>query len=431
MQIIDNGSNANLIKPPDETDVSYEITITAETTQSGGSNPTTSVSRGINLRSYASTSVKTEGNLSIVPFPPSAIDVLECLDPTIATLNGNKLEWVSNGTARVLAKILGITRQAKFAVSTVAAQEFTEYLSFAAGTFGKDVTDAIDGAIAAVTAETAATVNTVYSTQNHTDGIYVRNPDCWAKDFDLTCTSPWNSTAANGMAGTAISPRHVVFAQHWYVLNNATMRFVTQDNQVITRTLKNSVYVGASTGANKWTDINIGILDADLPESITPAKILPADWTDYFPTTSSTNSLGTTHLNALLRFPILYLDQEEKALVGEWMYTRLANVSANNYPHMGWVPPAVNSTRRLLYELPISGDSGNPNFAIVNGETVLLFCFYGAGGGPDLSQYKTEIEAAMATLSNGQGLSVGEITNGNTPYTLSIADLSGFTNTNA
>ncbi len=47
------------------------------------------------------------------------------------------------------------------------------------------------------------------------NGVFIRNTNCWAVDLDLTCCGPWNSYLGKKMAGTLISPRHVLFAAHY------------------------------------------------------------------------------------------------------------------------------------------------------------------------------------------------------------------------
>ena len=77
---------------------------------------------------------------------------------------------------------------------------------------------------------------------------YVRNPNCWAYDIDLTCCSPWNmhptlrlpngslTGSSNHRAVTLISPRHVLAVRHadFYPPVGSLVRFVTKNNVIIT-----------------------------------------------------------------------------------------------------------------------------------------------------------------------------------------------------
>ena len=66
----------------------------------------------------------------------------------------------------------------------------------------------------------------------------------------------------------------VAHANHYTIPNGSTIRFVAKDGAVYTRTVVNSVQVGES-------DIQIGVLDSDLPASIKWYKLLPQNWRDY------------------------------------------------------------------------------------------------------------------------------------------------------
>ena len=139
-------------------------------------------------------------------------------------------------------------------------------------------------------------------------------------------------------------------ADHAYVQHGSTIRFIAKDGTVVDRTHVDSLRVGT-------TDIRIGILNADLPPTIKPAKLLPDDWF---------NSLTAN------RLPLLFLDQEEKALVID-----LKSISATPTIFGNIILQAPIDTKRLdFYGQPADQDSGNPVFILVNNEVVLLGCFH-------------------------------------------------------
>jgi hypothetical protein len=260
------------------------------------------------------------------------------------------------------------------------------------GSVRENAEDAVDDRIGVVGAELA-----IFDTQDHATPAYVRNTDNWTQKgtaLDLTCISPWNSTGANTRAGTLISSRHILFAKHYPISNGATVRFVKQDNSVVDMTLLSQ--------SNPASDIKVGLLSADVPAGISFAKVLPDDWDDYLP---------SEYTNAGQGIPTLGLDQQEKAIVTDISTLAGANVSCQ-------VP--TDETRLSFYEPKITGDSGNPLFMIVNDELILLTCWWygGAGSGPSVHNYRSEINAAMAALDTAAG---------NTPdKTLTSIDLSGF-----
>lgn len=226
--------------------------------------------------------------------------------------------------------------------------------------------DYIDNRIAGLTANDSTKL--IYSTQDHATPTYVRSSTCWGADLDLTCVSPWNSGNAHLWAGTAITPRHIVLANHAFVVNGSTVRFITSAGTVVTRTLSSSMQVGS-------TDIRIGLLDSDLPSTITPAKLLPDNWSDWI---------------TAYRTAVCYTDQEEKLLVYDLSLLTSTTVT---------LTAPIDTQRLAFYELPISGDSGNPVFIIIRGETVLLGTFYTPSSFPTLiGDYRAGVLSAISTL---------------------------------
>jgi hypothetical protein len=207
----------------------------------------------------------------------------------------------------------------------------------------------------------------VFYIQHHDTPKYERNTQCWAYDFDLTCVSPWNSTGVNLRAGTLITPRHVILANHFNVKRNDSIRFITKDNQIIQR----KVIGGGVLNEGYYPDIHIMTLDSDVPSTIKPCKFLPANYATYIPN----NGEGV---------PILAFDQEEKALVAD-----IQAIATSGTPYNFSLKVPTNSARLNFNESIISGDSSNPTFMIINGELVLLgvFTWGGAGSGSSLTYF--------------------------------------------
>jgi hypothetical protein len=225
---------------------------------------------------------------------------------------------------------------------------------------------------------------------------FIRNPACWAASINLTCASPWNSTGGLQRAGTLISPRHVLFCEHYGFRPavNATIKFVTQANEVVSRTITALATHPEYTAVGFYPDIAIGVLDADVPESISFAEVLPADWQDYLPSVSTLNPIPALRLNRLERASVADLRQK---ISGRF-----------------WLQPPA--TRFEYYESLVTGDSGNPAFLVVNGKPVLLgtFTYGGPGSGTSVSAHIDAINSMMSSLGGG--------------YTLTAADLSAFPN---
>lgn len=119
----------------------------------------------------------------------------------------------------------------------------------------------------------------------------------------------------------------------------------------------------------------MGVLDSPLPSTITPAKVLPADYATWI------DPIG---------LPVICFDQEEKATIAN-----LADLTVTAV----WIDEPATEPRRDFYELPVSGDSGNPCFLIVGGQTVLLGCLLFPGMCPSLhGTWRSGVEQAIISL---------------------------------
>lgn len=222
----------------------------------------------------------------------------------------------------------------------------------------------------------------LYSVMDHATANYVRNKRAWTQDLDLTSISPWNSAGGSQMAGTLVSPRHIVFATHFQLPVGAKVRFVSRENEVVERTLVGTMsepYVKDRL----FPDITVGVLDSDVPPSIGFARILPDDWAAYVP-------------DGRLEIPCLALDQEEKALVTSlWFLGAEASFTDPRDP-----------AQRSFFEPLVRGDSGNPGFMIVDGQLVLMTVWtYGSGGlGTFVTGQRAAIDRMMSALGGGYRL---------------------------
>lgn len=247
----------------------------------------------------------------------------------------------------------------------------------------------------------------IFSLQDHDTTNYVRNPACWAADIDLTCCSPWNSYQdANGggvnRAGTLISPIHVLFAAHYDQIptnGHYVLRFVDQQNQVIERSLIAKEKIVDLDG--NPSDLTVGLLNADVPgDHISFAKVLPYEFGEY--------------LRDGKYIPVVRLDQEEKATVGD-LRTICKKDTIPDYDAFFCSCMIPSFPMRLhFFEDVIIGDSGNPAFIILLNQPVLLTVWTGPGGGwgSSVFWYKESINAAMSRLGGG--------------YILTEIDLAGF-----
>lgn len=231
-----------------------------------------------------------------------------------------------------------------------------------------------------------------FITQAHYLQSYIYNTDCWARSIDTTCVSPWNSFDTSLRAGTLVSPRDMIMANHYPLFAGNTIRFIAQDGTVVDREIASASYVAPG-------DIRVVTLVSDVPAGIKFAKVLPKNYQIYLPM----KTVNTYNVSV----PVLYFDQEEKILIGSMLSndgsaTLLGD--ANNTSLRPQLSP--------FFETPIGGDSGNPILMPVGNDVVLLTVFTSPTAGSSITHFYDGINAAMQ--------------NNGSPYRLSDVDLSSF-----
>ena len=267
-------------------------------------------------------------------------------------------------TARTIFARAGSTVPTGLSYSGRAYANVQSPYDYPLNTVGRNATDAVDARLAG---KTAATALPVFSTQFHgtpvnPTPIYVRNTASWCYDLrqQMTCISPWNkNTSSSGDptgprgAGTAVTAQHIITSAHYGLQHGTEIRFITADNQVETRFIRGRAthpdYY--STTPHGPADITIYTLNSPLPATITPCKLLPANYTDYL----SYLKNGSP--------PLMILDQEEKALV--WEINALSDLAE-------FVQPGLHRKRVEFFESIVNGDSSNPEFLLLNDTLVLL-----------------------------------------------------------
>ena len=242
---------------------------------------------------------------------------------------------------------------------------------------------------------------------------YERNPNCWAANLDTTCVSVsnmhptsrnpnggglWNSS--NVPNGTLISPKHVIFAKHFHAGENITnpyngtyIRFVTMNNITITRTITKIDLINDK-------DIAVATLDSDVPDSITFAKILPDNYSDYL--------FSLTGNNHKKIYGIL-INQDKSALIKRWI-----DIQKNIIVHTDTDPETQQSIEYIAFSRSIRmNDSSSPFLIFIDNIPIILSVESNGHGGPNIYASKNEINNIMLSNSN---------------YTLTTANLNKFLN---
>ena len=195
---------------------------------------------------------------------------------------------------------------------------------------------------------------------------WTRNPASWVRSFN------WTGYAAgiNGLGGvgggTLITRKHVLFANHVpYPARPFDIFFVNADSRTFQYKVVNVQQVGD-------TDIAIGTLDRDADASLAVYKVLPDNWTQYAKAKiESFSAMGVTGTATSVSLPVLYSNQDRKVSTAD-----LINVRAG----MADLGIAAFEVARAFGDQIRGGDSGNPIFAMLGDELVLLGAWY---TGPD------------------------------------------------
>lgn len=210
-----------------------------------------------------------------------------------------------------------------------------------------------------------------WSTIDHAGANYVRDPNCWAKDIDLSGVVVSTGGGTPYWHGTLITSQHIAMVKHAYNGVGSVKRFVGASGTVYTRAI--SALRDPYPGLNwMYGDIIIGKLDSALPTNdVCVYAILPSSFTNQFP-----NNLKDT--------PCLIYDQSLRCLV------------ADLYSDFGHRSP-TDSVRAQFYSLPYVGDSGRPTFLIVPGrKPIFLHMFTYATGGLSIVSVRDAVNTALS-----------------------------------
>ena len=219
-----------------------------------------------------------------------------------------------------------------------------------------------------------------------------RNNNCWAKSLDLTGYAAAVVPLGGVGGGTLITKKHVLLANHVPYSQSPFMIFFINNNNV------SLVYNVMKTKRVANTDILIGELDKEVDSSLKVYNVLPANYLKYF--------------DKQINFPLLYSDQERKALIGENGMINTTYGSTNTLINI-----SKDANRSQYFEALIGGDSGNIVSTIINNEIVLIGAWYMtlgtmAGLATNIPSYINEVNNTISSLSSG--------------YKVNEVDLSGF-----
>lgn len=230
---------------------------------------------------------------------------------------------------------------------------------------------------------------------------WIRNSASWVRMFNWTGLSAGINGLGGVGGGTLISRRHVLFANHVpYPARPFDIFFTNADSRTYNYKVTNVQQVGS-------TDIAIGTLDKDADPSLIVYRVLPDNWSQYIANktiqpTATYIAMGLTTPTQTFVLPVLYTGQDRKVST--------ADVISIAYGIAGVNIPAFEPARAFGDGVR-GGDSGNPIFAMLGDELVLLGAWYTGpnlgytvGTFPWLLDQKSAIEKIM-----GQKLQVANM----------------------
>lgn len=301
------------------------------------------------------------------------------LNPEFATLESDgRLTRISDGVGAVEFNIGQLKTRRRFDVRQRSSGTRRDFLGYTTGT----VPAYLEAQVAAL-ADSDPTKRGVeyFSTINHTSGVFVKNSSCWARAVDISCLSIGTGGAfgfTTQRPGTLITPRHVVVADHYKPNMGEQLRFLTPD--LILRT----VTVTGQSGV--FIDQRVLVLSADVT-GCTPAKV-SGDW--------MTTREGDSYYSGGLALSLDKSRRISAALIGHPTELRSdqANgtyngVSVTGQKMMSVYHDGVATSYNPFFSdftdisfSTVGGDSGSPCFAVVNGDLVVLTCWFTANSGP-------------------------------------------------
>lgn len=225
----------------------------------------------------------------------------------------------------------------------------------------------------------------------------VRNPNFWAADIDLTCVSPVATEIdksginpvqyGNYAQCVAITRRHVITSKHWHCApNGGQVHFYDRNGQPFVCGIEKTATIAG--------DLQISKLDRDLPDTITPAKIIRPDHANY---KFIFNSHGDTRTfisnNATMRMPHYMEAIHARSFCSRSLFVLDNSLLLQSI--QTYIPTnRMYSTGSYWWQDQkfTGGDSSTPIMGYINSQTV-LFCVLESvnGSGPNVSYYSGDI----------------------------------------
>ena len=230
-------------------------------------------------------------------------------------------------------------------------------------------------------------------------GTFTKNSACWAAGLDMSGVG----TRVQGQYWfkcTLLSRDHALTANHTVSGGEVgrTYYFIKDDGTV-------EEAVVADYQRFITSDITILYFTASVSTDLKVYSVLPENYTDYLvydPTDLEVEPLFDDPLNGK---PLLFLDDDNRVSI-----STISNMS----PEAGATLTHTNVVHKYpnrgdYYEFPVTGDSSNPLFLLLNGDLVVVGSHFGATYFHFITRFIDELNEIMTDLdtrSNGYQLTI-------------------------
>lgn len=367
-------------------------------------------------------------------------------DEGIATVDADGvLSVVSSGWVTITVTVtrssdgLFVSRYIAVLVG-VSAGSSVDYINNTAGSAGKAFSDAMDSLISG---KNPTASKPRFSSRNTSTRTFTRNDDFWGIGLNgLSSISPNNSRNGSSRSGTALTKRHIICSAHYPLAKNDTVDFVADvsgETVAVTRTIQEAkthpLYAGSSGGYSY--DMQICLLDSDLPSGIDFMEVMPSGsenytgeyaWIGSHGCVFDQEQKGLSALHGLLTDGLYYGEE----LVDHWfghltppsMLTGLLyrpDLLGKSSTSDSFSPPLALATDKhyTFAERIVAGDSGAPNCFVLGSKLLLIGLNTTPTGGLYLPNRISEINQLIFDVDALAGISTG--------YTVTEADLLSYT----
>lgn len=242
---------------------------------------------------------------------------------------------------------------------------------------------------------------------------FLRNEEFIFNDVrGFSGVSVWNSSSGHKGEGVLITRRHFLTARHNGRRNGTEMYFLDVNGELHKRTVIGSA--GDVLG-----DLAVGVLDSDLPASVTPLKVLPRDESAVLP------YIGQPLLFTNALIPQVTLNQRAEVSISSFLHSREI---INTYDASS-ATRVFDPQRVRFHQNVVACDSSSGQFAILNGELIFIGVIQTAFRGRSV-QRNTDLINSLISRADQQATSLSnqEV---NTGYTLEAVDLSPYRTLNS